>query len=239
MFLVVPSSRLRSWTWSSWMRTVFSTMPSLAPAILSVKNRSHSASLNLMLFRASSWVRRLAIELCLGRDREVLVRLRLQELDELPLERRLRLVGRGSRGIRDELGDDRALRADRRSGRTWRAGALAHAASSLKAKSRRGSTRTACDERSALQEDPPTGRSPGRRTCRELLQSGAVPQEVEAESSMQRSCQSQLQPSTRPFARRRCGYPRPRLEEPDKHSQHRRLHAGRVDECPDSLSHLR
>ena len=46
MFLVEPSSRLRTWTWSSWMRAVFSTMPSLAPAIFSVKNRSHSPSVN-------------------------------------------------------------------------------------------------------------------------------------------------------------------------------------------------
>jgi uncharacterized lipoprotein YddW (UPF0748 family) len=36
-FLVVPSSRVRSWTWSSWMRTVLSTMPELALAIRSVK----------------------------------------------------------------------------------------------------------------------------------------------------------------------------------------------------------
>ncbi len=61
MFFDEPSSRFRIWTWSSWMRTVFSTMPSLAPAILSRKNRSHSASENVIPFRASSWVRRFAI----------------------------------------------------------------------------------------------------------------------------------------------------------------------------------
>ena len=60
MFLVVPSSRLRTWTWSSWIRAVFSTMPSLSPAILSVKNRCHSASENVISFSASSCARRLA-----------------------------------------------------------------------------------------------------------------------------------------------------------------------------------
>ena len=42
------------------MRTVFSTIPSFAPAILSVKNRSHSASVNAISFSASSCARRLA-----------------------------------------------------------------------------------------------------------------------------------------------------------------------------------
>ena len=60
-FLVEPSSRFRSWTWSSWMRTVFSTMPSLAPAILSEKKRSHSASLNVIPLSASSCTRRFAM----------------------------------------------------------------------------------------------------------------------------------------------------------------------------------
>ena len=60
MFLTVPSSRARTWTWSSWIRAVFSTMPSFAPAIFSVKNRCHSASVNSIAFSASSWARRLA-----------------------------------------------------------------------------------------------------------------------------------------------------------------------------------
>ncbi len=60
-FLVEPSSRLRIWTWSSWMRTVFSTTPSFSPAIFSVKNRSHSALLNVMPLSASSCTRRFAM----------------------------------------------------------------------------------------------------------------------------------------------------------------------------------
>ncbi len=39
------------------MRAVFSTMPSFAPAIFSVKKRSHSPSLNSIAFSASSCVR--------------------------------------------------------------------------------------------------------------------------------------------------------------------------------------
>lgn len=61
MFLVEPSSRLWVWTWSSWMRTVFSTALSFAPAIFSAKNRRHSASLNVMPLSASSWARRFAM----------------------------------------------------------------------------------------------------------------------------------------------------------------------------------
>ena len=67
-------------------------MPSFAPAMRSVKNRSHSASVNVMPFSASSCVRRLATSVGLGRDRQVLVRLRLQELDELALQLGLGLV---------------------------------------------------------------------------------------------------------------------------------------------------
>ena len=59
-FLNVPSSRASTWTWSSWIRAVFSTMPSLAPAIFSAKNRSHSSSVNSIAFSASSCARRLA-----------------------------------------------------------------------------------------------------------------------------------------------------------------------------------
>ncbi len=46
--------------WSSWMRAVFSTIPSLLLASFSAKKRCHSASENVSLFRASSWTRRLA-----------------------------------------------------------------------------------------------------------------------------------------------------------------------------------
>ena len=60
MFLVVPSSRVSGWIQSSWMRRVFSTMPSFAAAIEVEKNRLHSQSVNRMPFRASSWRRRLA-----------------------------------------------------------------------------------------------------------------------------------------------------------------------------------
>ena len=60
MFFDEPSSRLSSWTWSSWIRTVFSTMPSRSPAIFSAKNRCHSLSVNVMRLSPSSWVRRFA-----------------------------------------------------------------------------------------------------------------------------------------------------------------------------------
>ena len=49
MFLLVPSSRLRTWTWSSWIRAVFSTIPSFFAAIRSAKNRFHSASVNVII----------------------------------------------------------------------------------------------------------------------------------------------------------------------------------------------
>ena len=60
-FLNVPSSRSSTWTWSSWIRAVFSTIPSFAPAILVVKNRHHSSSENSIAFSASSCARRFAI----------------------------------------------------------------------------------------------------------------------------------------------------------------------------------
>jgi hypothetical protein len=77
-FLVVPSSRLRSWTWSSWMRTVLSTMPSFAPAIRSVKKRCHSASEKVMPLSALELVAQVGDELALAGDGEVLVGLLLQ-----------------------------------------------------------------------------------------------------------------------------------------------------------------
>ncbi len=67
----------------------------------------------------------------LGLDGEVVVRLRLQDLDELGLKLGLGLVGRRAGRFWDELGDDRTLRADGdRLIARWLA--LAHAASSLK-----------------------------------------------------------------------------------------------------------
>ena len=77
-FLVEPSSRFRTWTWSSWIRAVFSTIPSLAPAIFSLKNRSHSASENVIAVQGLELRAQVRDELRLGRDRQVLVRLRLQ-----------------------------------------------------------------------------------------------------------------------------------------------------------------
>ncbi|OPZ50965.1 MAG: hypothetical protein BWY91_02757 [bacterium ADurb.BinA028] len=59
-FLVEPSSRASRRTWSSWMRTVLSTMLEFALAIRSAKKRCHSALENRMPLSASSWRRRLA-----------------------------------------------------------------------------------------------------------------------------------------------------------------------------------
>ena len=56
--------------WSSWMRAVFSTIPSFLPATDSLKNRCHSGSVNSILFSVSSWARRLvssAAALTIGR----------------------------------------------------------------------------------------------------------------------------------------------------------------------------
>jgi len=50
-------------------------------------------------------------ELGLARERQVLVGLSLEDADELPLQRRLGLIRRLVRGLRDVLGDDRALGA--------------------------------------------------------------------------------------------------------------------------------
>lgn len=99
--------------WSSLIRTVFSTMPSLSPAIRSRKNRSHSLSENVMPFSASSWVRRLAIRVRFAGERQVLVGLLLEEVDERPLEVGLGLVAGLRPRLGDELRNDCALRADR------------------------------------------------------------------------------------------------------------------------------
>jgi hypothetical protein len=73
-------------------------------------------------------------ELLLACDRQVLVCLTLQKLDELLLKVGLRLVGRSGRSVGDELSNDGALRTDRDRVvlACW---SLTHAASSLKAKS--------------------------------------------------------------------------------------------------------
>ena len=80
---------------------------------LSVKKRSHSASLKVIALSVSSWARRLATSVGLGRDREPLVGLRLELRDERALEVGLGLVGRRSLLAGDELRDDGTLGADR------------------------------------------------------------------------------------------------------------------------------
>jgi hypothetical protein len=83
-FFIEPSSRFKSWMWSSWMRTVFSTMPSLAPAIRSVKGPPLGVGERdrVERFELSAEV---SDELSFRRDPEIVARLRLQELNELPL----------------------------------------------------------------------------------------------------------------------------------------------------------
>ena len=76
-------------------------------------------------------------ELRLAGDRQVLVRLLLQELDELPLQLGLGLVRRLGSTRPDELGDDGALGARPRSARSVTRGAsLMPASSNVSSRSR-------------------------------------------------------------------------------------------------------
>ena len=101
-----------------------------SPAIRSLKKRSHSASLKLMPFSASSCARRLATRsasVVMGRysyacDWRILMNSRSSSASDWYADEPV--------GVRNELGDDRALRTDRdRLVARWLA--LAHAASFL------------------------------------------------------------------------------------------------------------
>ena len=93
-FLNVPSSRASTWTWSSWIRAVFSTIPSFAPAIFSAKNRSHSLVAELDRVQRLELRAQVGDERGLARDPQVLVGLTLEELDERRFELGLALVRR-------------------------------------------------------------------------------------------------------------------------------------------------
>jgi len=112
-FLLVPSSRRNTWTWSAWMRAVLSTIPSSTPG-----DPLGEEPMPLGVGESDP-VQRLQLQpqvrgqICLRPDWQVLVRLLLQLPDERRFEFGLGLVRRGRDPVRNELGDDGALGTDR------------------------------------------------------------------------------------------------------------------------------